>query len=588
MCSIFGYYKIKDNKIHRDFVSQSFNLMRHRGPDNENFIEVDEKVGLGHQRLAIIDTLKEANQPMYRNSVFIVFNGQIYNYIELKKELEDNNIIFETKSDTEVLLKGLEFMGIKFLNKCNGMFAFALYNKVTKELILARDRFGVKPLHYTIEDGVLYFSSEIKPLAKIKNKLERNIKIYDSFIKDTATDFDEDTFLKDIYQLKKGSYLICGTGNIKKNDWYFGDDFKFDLKIFKDDNATLDFAETLLSDAIDKRLRADVPVCITLSGGLDSTTIYTLCRERLKKDIKAFTFSHPGSGIDEYGKVNKLTASYNDTFHCVKSEYEQGYKEVEEALYYLEFPIWNISGIAYMNIYKAVRDKGFVVVLEGHGSDEQLGGYPYMIRSAVFEYIRNINFKDAAKIYKVLNETNNPYLYQKNSLLLLGSYFIKNVIFKRKLDVSFAKTIKEAFDYKVLPRILRTFDRLTMKNSVESRSPFMDYRIVEFFSKMPLRYKVSELGSKAILRQILRKYNKEFLYKNKAKIGFACDLHAFFEVKENKEYMRGKIVKFNLKRYNWLKKKALQNIAKDNLSWIATEPICKIASLSIMEEFYGI
>ena len=587
MCSVFGYYKIKNNEAHRDFASMAFDSMRHRGPDNEAFVAIDEKAGLGHQRLAIIDTRDEANQPMRAGDNYLVFNGEIYNYIELKNEFKAFSN-FKTTSDTEVLLKGIGSMGVRFLNKCNGMFAFASYNKREKKLILARDRFGVKPLHYMIQDNIFYFSSEIKPLIKIKDRLEKNMKIYDSFINDVATDFDEQTFIKGIYQLKKGYYLACSGSGIEVKQWYQGTDFGFDEKIFENEAETLEFTETLLSDSIAKRLRSDVPVCITLSGGLDSTTIYTLAKERLRQNVKPFTFRHYGAKTDEYEKVKKLVSSYGDEICCVRSDHRQGHKGVEEALNYLEFPTWNLSALAYLDMYKAIRGSGFVVTLEGHGSDEQLGGYPLMVRSAVFEYIKNFKIKDAVRMYKVLSDTNNPDLQQNNSFLRFWGSFVKNIIVKRRLDISFSRTAENMFDYKILPIILRTFDRLPMRSSVESRSPFMDYRLVEFFKKMPLKYKVSEIGSKAILRKILKKYNKDFIYKDRKKMGFAYDIPAFFRISGNKEYMKEKLLEFNMKKYKKIKKKALREREKSRIGWINADPIWKIASLSVTNQMYGI
>jgi asparagine synthase (glutamine-hydrolysing) len=588
MCSIFGYYKLNNRAVHKDFVQTAFSLMRHRGPDHEHFEEIDERVGLGHQRLAIIDLCSDANQPMHLNECYIAYNGELYNYIELKEGLKDLNLHFMTSSDTEVLLNGLVQEGVRFLNKCNGMFAFAFYDKSTKKLILGRDRFGVKPLHYMIQDNILYYSSEIKPLIKIKHSLEKNLRIYDSFIRDLATDYDEETFIEGIFQLKKGHYLICSDNSVKTYQWYYGGDFSFDRKIFADDKDVSEFTEDLLCDAIAKRLRADVPVCITLSGGLDSTTIYTVIKERLKKDIQPFTFIHPGSGTDEQEKVNKLVRPYDEKLLCVQSNYQQGYKQVEEALHYLEFPIWNLSAIAYMDMYRTIREHRFRVVVEGHGSDEQLGGYPTVIRSAVFEYLRKFKLRKAFNIYKVLGETANADIGGKNSILRMGGAFIRNAVLNKKLDVSFGRSVMDVFDYRILPIVLRTFDRITMRSSVESRSPFMDYRLVEFFKQMPLKYKVSELGSKVMLRQILRKYNKDYIYKDKKKMGFAYDLPAFFTSQKNRDYMRERILAFDMDGYSGLKERALSDVTKKHIGWRDTEAIWKIASLSVVNSMYGL
>ena len=180
----------------------------------------------------------------------IVFNGEIYNYIELKDELKSKNIKFETTSDTEVLMKGIILEDLSFLNKVNGMFAFALYNSDSKELILARDRYGVKPLHYMIQDEVIYFSSEIKPLINIKNNKKINIDVYKNYFEHMATDYNEETFVRDIYQVKKGHHITINE-SFEEKQWYFGNDFIFDESIFEDKDKTLQFVEDTILSAIE-------------------------------------------------------------------------------------------------------------------------------------------------------------------------------------------------------------------------------------------------------------------------------------------------------------------------------------------------
>jgi len=588
MCSIIGFYKLNKNKSpQNNFIKNGFDLMRHRGPDGEDFKEFDNLVGLGNQRLAIIDIRKVANQPMETKKSAIVFNGEIYNYLELKKTFSKKNR-FKTGSDTEVLQKGLEKESISFLNKTNGMFAFAFFDKSQKKLVLARDRFGIKPLYYLIQNDILYFSSEMKPLINIKNKLEKNFNVYDNFVKYSATDYNEETFIKDIFQVKKGHCLVCKNSKFLNKQWYFGNDYNFDTSVFKNKKRTINLTEELLTDAISLRLRADVPLCITLSGGTDSTTIYTLIKEKLKFNIKPFTFIHPGSETNEQEKVEKLTSFYNDTVYCIRSDYKKGIKDIKEALDYLEFPIWNPSAIAYMDTYKKISKNGFKVVIEGHGGDEQLGGYPYMIKDAVFELIKKKKFLKAAALLKIFRQTANPGLSQKASFSKVVFSVLKQIVKGKVSDVNFQESIEEAFNFRILPIVLRAFDRLTMRSSVESRCPFMDYRLVEFFNKMPLKYKVSSLGSKAILREILKKYKKDFIYKNRSKMGFAADLPAFFKDRKTKDYFKECIYKFKEKRYKDLKKKALKSIKKDKIDWKDTGSIWKIASLFMINKKYGL
>jgi len=587
MCSVVGYKKLKkDTSISSDFIKNSFDLMKSRGPDNKAYKIVDKLCALGHQRLSIIDVDDEANQPMTFDDCTIVFNGEIYNYIELKQELEKNNILFVTNSDTEVLLKGFVTFGISFLNKVNGMFAFAIYNNKTHELILVRDRFGVKPLHYMIQDEVLYFSSEIKPLISIKKNKKMNMNVYRNFFDHMATDYNEETFIKDIYQIKKGHYMII-KDSYEEKQWYFGNDFIFDESIFKDKQKTLQFVEDTLVSAIDYRMRADVPICLTLSGGIDSTTLYTLVKERLHRDIKLFTFIHPESDTNEYDKVIKLADSYSDIVCTVQSDNTNSFEKLKEDLDVVEFPIWGISTRAYRDMYNSIKQGGFKVVIEGHGSDEQLGGYPYMIESAFYDYLKKLNFIKAFDILKLEHETGHSGLGNKSNYYKKTIKSIAKFILKRKNIRYFQENIDWTFEFKILPIVLRAFDRLSMGSSVESRAPFMDYRVVELFKKLPLEYKVNKLGSKAILREILKKYKKTYIYEDKQKMGFASDIPSFFNNVENKELSKEYIEKFNMNEFETQKEKALEAINKNKIEWSDTFEMSKVLTVSIINEKYG-
>lgn len=581
--------KNKNKIIGKDFIKDSFDLMRSRGPDHESYLNIDEICTLGHQRLSIIDIDNEANQPMVFGEFTIVFNGEIYNYLELKEELSLLGLEFKTTSDTEVLLKGYINSGTSFLNKLNGMFAFAIYNSLTNEIILVRDRFGVKPLHYTIENDVLYFSSEIKPLLKIKENIKKNLSIYDNYFDHMATDYDADTFIEGIFQLEKGSYLEIKNNTIHKTKWYKGNDFSFDQTIFSSKEKTIEFVENTLVDAIDKRMRADVPICLTLSGGIDSTTIYTLIKERLKKDVKTFTFIHPGSPTNEYSKVNKLCESYNDKVITVESSNTNNFEDIKSDLDIVEFPIWGISTRAYVDMYNSIKESGFKVVLEGHGSDEQLGGYPYMIESAFYDYLRNGNFFKAYEILKIEQATGHSGLGNKHNKMLkkfiksIGKFLIRNNKIKY-----FQENIDWTVEFKILPIVLRAFDRLSMNSSLESRAPFMDYRVVELFKKLPIEYKLNSIGNKAVLREILKKYDKKFIYEDKEKLGFSSDLPKFFNNEDNKITAKKYIEKFNMDKFYQQKDKALTEISKDVIEWSSIFEMSKVILISMINEKYGL
>lgn len=599
MCSIFGFNHTEPTACLDVFL----NTQRHRGPEYESYT-IHNGWLLGHQRLSIIDTSSSANQPMTKNGHTLILNGEIYNYIELKEQYL-KGAFFNTTSDTEVLLELLINKGTSVVNKLNGMFAFAWLNHTTGDLFICRDRFGVKPLHYMLHKGNFYFSSEIKPLVRIKDNLTLNPAIIKSFFFDTATDFDEQTFIIGIEQIKPGHSIMLRAGNqdVKQTPWYAFSDFEVDTHIFRNYKDTVQYFEELLTDAVKIRHRADVPLCITLSGGLDSTTIYTLTKEHFSSHIKPFTFLHPGSETNEYDIVKKLTKEYNDTLVEVYHEVDDSIDFQNEVLHYLEFPIWNNSGTAYYEMYRAIKKSGFTVVVEGHGSDEQLGGYPYLVEAAVEQELYYARFKNAYRLQKVANQTHNPSLKQKGTLYSsYGDFLSKNakprlrhlvgnLLYKRPPLLPrnhFQKTVEQSFDYKIIPIVLRTFDRLSMAHSLESRSPFMDFRIVEFLRKTPLKYKVNNIGSKALLREILKKYSKDYIYKNKPKMGFASDVPKFYNNPVNKPQILELVNGFNDTNYSYFKDIAVNNLKKNNLDWRDITEIWKILSLQLTKQLYGL
>lgn len=584
MCSIIGAIKLEiDAQFDDKFIELGLESMRHRGPDNETVVNVDDSLLIGHQRLSIIDLDKESNQPMERSHFIISFNGEIYNYRELKDDLESKGFGFSTNSDTEVLLIGFQNFGFDFLRKANGMFVFAIYDKRKKELVIVRDRFGVKPIHYMTQGGVLYFSSEITPLVSIKNEIKRNSNFYKRYFEDTATDYDSSTFACDVFQIPPGSFLRISNSVVKIDKWYFGSDFTFDKNIFKSKTETIDFAERLLADSIELRMRADVPVCLTLSGGIDSTTIYTLIKNVLKREIKVFSFAHGNEATNELDKVEKIASVFGD-YVCRVDSGDFTFENVLEDLDKVEFPIWGISTRAYSDIYNAIKIGGFKVVIEGHGSDEVLGGYPYMVNSAFHDYFSELKFVKALKVLLLSSKTSHDGLGNQTGLFRNAMsnllFFGKN--FRNK--IYFNDVVSNAFSYKILPIVLRAFDRLSMSESIESRSPFMDFRVVEFFKQLPLEYKVASIGNKAILREILRKHDMDFIYLDKRKIGFSSDLATFYSKSENiKEAIRIS-EGFLVKDFTKEKMSALETLKSGKIGWNKTFDLSKLLLIALFEK----
>ena len=518
MCGIFGF-----NSIELSGQDIFFDLMAHRGPDARGMIRVNDWT-LGHLRLSIIDTRDLSNQPFSKDGAFLVFNGEIYNYKELKREYF-NNEKFSTSSDTELLITMLNKFGMQSLNKLNGMFAFA-YLSPNGELYLVRDRYGVKPLYYCNTNETFFFSSEIKPLLSVMGKDNLDLSIVESFYKDTATDFDSRSGYNGVNSVERGTYIKIIKSNITKIEkWYLGKDSRLDKK---QSGNLVDACEEILTDAIRLRCIADVPLAITLSGGVDSTTIYTLIKERLNVPIQPFVFKHSSRSTDESHLAINLARKYGDEPIVIEQSGDY-LGDLKSALYHLEFPIWNPSAIAYYAMYREISKRGFKVVIEGHGADEQLGGYTYMIRAALLDALKKFDFLYFIELFRVLHLTNHPGLGQS----VMGLRKLKNLIsiflsLTQKTN-SFEEVLRDSFDYKILPIVLRAFDRLSMANSIESRMPFMDFRFVEFSRALPVQQKLNKLGNKAILREILKKYGHEEIYLNKTKMGFASDLPALFK-----------------------------------------------------------
>lgn len=574
MCAIFGY---KNSKINEKFF---FDLMKHRGPDAKGIVKHSNWT-LGHMRLSIIDKSANSNQPFEKDGSTIILNGEIYNYLELKNEyLPDSK--FTTSSDTEVLIMLLNKYGVKILNKLNGMFAFAYLNK-DGELFLVRDRYGVKPLYYSQINDSFYFASELNPLISNHSNSSIDKKEIKSYLEHTITDIDDKSGFTDIYSIKPGYYILINKDTIfNQKQWY---------QIPKTNNINLDKyeiinqCEKLLLDSIKIRCRADVPIALTLSGGVDSSLIYTLIKEKLDINIKPFIFRHNNTLTDESKLAINLTKKYGDN-PIIVSQDNMSLEDVKKTLCHLEFPMWSPSAISYYSMYKKIAEKGFKVVIEGHGSDEQLGGYPYMIRSASIESLQNNKFNDYFLQRKIFLQTNHFGLGQKiNRLGLLRLFFrdINDSFFGKK--VNFQKVIEESFDKKILPMAHRTFDRLSMANSIESRMPFMDFRFVEFAKNLPTNMKISKIGNKSILREILKKYGHHSIYSNKSKMGFSSDIPELFKNNEFLEYITDLVENFSFENYSIKKKDCLKILSSNKVTWQNYVNIWKFASVSYLTKY---
>lgn len=567
MCGIFGY--TDTNSLENNF----FQLMSHRGPDAKG-TKKTIKWTLGHLRLSIIDLNSSSNQPFEEDGSILVYNGEIYNFLELKnKYLLDHR--FKTKSDTEILLALLNKFGLDILDELNGMFAFAFINK-NNELFLVRDRFGVKPVYYTLIDQNFYFASEIKPLLALKSNCNLNNETIKSYFENKGTDFEKESGYKDIYSIKPGHYISINEDKISDQiKWYFGLNKNRNYGTSKQ---LIQECEDILLNAIKIRCRADVPIAITLSGGVDSTLIYTLIKEKFGFSIQPFVFKHPNKKTDESNLAINLARKYGDD-PIVVEDPASPLESLKKILWHLELPFSHPSAVSFFSTYKEISKRGYKVVLEGHGSDEQLGGYPYMLQASAIEALQNAKFTDYFVRKKVLFETHHPGFKKITNLEVIRSCLsdLKQIVYGGRVDLN--EILHESFDRQILPLTLRAFERLSMSCSIESRMPFMDYNFVEFARKLPSEMRISKLGNKSILRELLKKYGNEEIYLNKRKIGFSSDIPALFSNSDFKNFIFKLVEDFNLENYQFLKSKVYSNIDK-KITWDNYFDLWKVASVS--------
>jgi asparagine synthase (glutamine-hydrolysing) len=487
MCGIAG--------IIGDYKSLQLNAMlasqHHRGPDSTGHFFDEGFAALGHNRLAIIDLSPQSNQPFLDSSgrYSLVFNGEIYNYIELKAELQ-GQYTFKTESDTEVLLAAYVVYGKACLQKCNGMFAFAIWDVQEKKLFAARDRFGVKPFFYALKDNSLYFSSEIKALHAGGIPKEPNENVWASYFAFGSYGMPDETFWSAIHQLPGGHFLEYENKKLTLKKWYC-----FEEEVAKQSkNLTFEQAKehyvALLKDSINLRFRADVPVGFTISGGLDSSVLLALVN--LKEDnskINAYTFYSDNPDYDELPWVKQMISKTNNPLTRVLLQADEVSDLSEKMAWQQDEPYGGIPTLAYAKIFEQARKDKVLVLLDGQGMDEQWAGYDYYTQEneTIIQGITDSPFKTNMLSNSFLNKAEKP------------------VYPKPFEDVILNKQYRDLF-YTKIPRALRFNDRISMLFSTELREPFLDYRLVEFAFSLPLDFKIKNGITKFMLREIASEY----------------------------------------------------------------------------------
>ncbi len=531
MCGICGIY----GNIEKGYIRKMTKILYHRGPDEEGYYQ-DNDIALGMRRLKIID-LKSGVQPVYNESksIYVIQNGEIYNFPELKAHLQRKGHKFYTKTDTEVIPHLYEEYGEKFTSLLNGMFATALWDKNKKTLLLIRDRVGIKPLYYTILNKGIIFGSEIKCIIS-HPKVSKEIDI------DALADFltyqyvpAPDTIFKHIKKLRPGHYLRIdekGVQDIKYWDIDFQDDFSFN------ENEIIEELEFLIKDAVKKRLISDVPLGTFLSGGLDSSLVSAIMHNLSNKRIKTFTIGFEGFGHYDERPFAKQVANLINSEHYEFIVSSDMIPMMEDIVWYLDEPIADPAALPTYLISKLAREY-VIVALTGEGGDENFAGYPRYILSLIADRLHHAEILEMPLINKIA--THLPY-YPKRLLTskkndiernvdwtagftykevkhLLKPNFSHNIYDRRrqyKEKDALSSLIKTDLKTWLVDDILMKVDRMSMAHSLEARVPLLDHRVVEFIARVPSHLKIKNFNTKYILKKIAEKYlPKNIIYRKK-------------------------------------------------------------------------
>ncbi len=558
MCGIFAYYGMNEiDETKCSYLIDTFDKITHRGPDDTEYTIANEKYFFGHKRLSIIDLSENGKQPMCdaARSLMIIFNGEVYNYKEIKLELSkiDKNIKFKSETDTEVILYAYKYWGVEMLKKLNGQFAFLIYDKTLGETFIARDRFGIKPIYYTkTNENEIIFSSEIKSILPLKSKIEPNTKIIYDYITLSRTDHTDETFFKDVYRFPAGHYLLIKDDELQNSfnfiKWW---DLNEEIKKMKIKSASKSFEQEmiiikkLISKSIELRLRSDVAVGSCLSGGIDSTCIVGKSINLLDGEMEFNTFSAVYGDWYEYNEskfIDIVNEKYKSKSHKVYPNIDYFNKFFDNFVYHQEEPVPSASPFSQFLVMFRANQVKQKVLLDGQGADEIFGGYEYMQGYVLSEYFFNLKiYKFFNEIFKTLLNKNfsaiKVFLYQLlppvfGKIIYKNKNLFKDEIRKEnsnnetyKLGIYKSRSLNDALamhvEYK-LQHLLKWEDKNSMAYSIECRVPFLDHNLVVKSLSLPSDYKINKGNRKFILKKSMDKNIPDEILNRKTKIGFAA------------------------------------------------------------------
>ena len=568
MCGIAGIVSPYSSFIQQHRLQAMATALQHRGPDGEGlWINDAQTLGFAHRRLSVIDLSAAAAQPMHYLHYTVMLNGEIYNYIELKKELQNNGYVFTTSSDTEVIPAAYDFWGIDFLNRVDGMFALSVYNRQTKELLLARDRFGEKPLYYYAaytqrgKFDQLLFASEMKALWKAGVPRQLNATMMLNYITLGYVQNPQkktETFFINILSLPPGHYLTIQPepGRVQMKRWYkpdFANTQPFNVK----EEDTINQFRNLLIGSVQRRLRSDVAAGASISGGLDSSAILAIALQQQKNRVPFKTFSavFPGFEKDESPYILSLlqylrvpsAPQKNSTPFFISPTADDFSKHWQQLMYHQEEPLQSSSVFTQFMIYRLAKEQDVTVILDGQGADEILGGYTKYSQWYLQQLVRNDyslfqkekqllqqnaftehwGWRNYAAAYfpeKTAEQLQKKAIRQQNSHEAINKDFLLKYQNTDSLHKPVVKQLEDILYYNSfqfgLEELLRYADRNAMAHAREVRLPFLNHTLVEFIFSLPASYKINHGFTKWILRQSMQNLLPPSIAWRTGKIGY--------------------------------------------------------------------
>lgn len=526
MCGISGIFDLRnEHRVDKSALIEMVDTLSHRGPDARDYM-IKENLGLGFSRLSIID-LEGGMQPLYNEdkSVVLICNGEIYNYIELRKELVSKGHIFKTNCDVEVILHLYEDKGTEFLNELNGQFAIALFDFRKNQMICARDYAGIAPFFYTVVDGVFVFASEIKSILKYPGiKKEIDVTGLDQVLTFPGP-ISPKTLVKNVMSLENGHYLVVEFDNIKNYEYW---DLIYpklgEIDYVQDEGFYIQKLEHIINNAVRYRLRADVPVGFYVSGGLDSSIIASKIRQFSgNKDLHSFSIDFTDKNISESKYQRMMVENIQSIHHDIMFDFLDISKRLPSIIYHSECALKETYNTASLALSKAVRDMGLKVVLTGEGADELFGGYvgyrfdkfrqQQKQASSTLTQDNLINKQIWGEESFVYEKKHHSFNKIKRNLYSDGinqeyvdidclNHHVINKERIRDVDILHKRSYID-FKLRMSDHLLSDHgDRMAYANSIEARYPFLDKELIEFARFIPPNLKLKNNNEKYILKKV--------------------------------------------------------------------------------------